>query len=244
MADLIPCPSCKKKISVEAQACPKCGQPITDEARAAGRKKMKEEKRAGRVGCVFFIVAAIALAAWLGKTDKADKGTPTPAAVSQAAPTPQQNPPADAPKEQAETPKPVFNLTPEQFVKNFNAAAKGIDTKLRAKITKTSSGSVQLAMSKQCGAVLTMRDGKIADVVYIGVPDGTMDSGSEIVLGIAFTIAGVRPDWNPEKRGIVLKRLMGDTRKMPEDAKTDLDGIHFELSFAKGTGLFFSVSPQ
>ena len=92
MADLIPCPSCKKKISVEAQACPKCGQPITDEARAAGRKKMKEEKCAGRVGCVFFIVAAIALAAWLGKTDKADKAAPTPAPVSQAAPAPQPAP--------------------------------------------------------------------------------------------------------------------------------------------------------
>lgn len=73
MADLIPCPSCKKKISVEAQACPKCGQPITDEARAVGRKKMAEEKRAGRVGCVFFIGLVLALAWWLNGSTPFDK---------------------------------------------------------------------------------------------------------------------------------------------------------------------------
>lgn len=66
MADLIPCPSCKKKISVEAQACPKCGQPITDEVRAAGRKKMADNKLATRAGCLFFLLGGIAVAVWLG----------------------------------------------------------------------------------------------------------------------------------------------------------------------------------
>ena len=73
MADLIPCPSCKKKISAEAQACPKCGQPITDGARAAGRKKMAEEKRAGRVGCLIFIGLVLALAWWMNGSTSFDQ---------------------------------------------------------------------------------------------------------------------------------------------------------------------------
>ena len=142
MADLIPCPSCKKKISVEAQACPKCGQPITDEVRTAGRKKMAEEKRAGRVGCIFFIIGAIAIAVWLGKTDKAAKAPPTPAPVSHPAPTPQPAPQEAAPKAELS-----FGITPQQFADNYNTAAKSVDTKQRAKITKKSAESVQLAIS-------------------------------------------------------------------------------------------------
>lgn len=236
MADLIPCPSCKKKISVEAQACPKCGQPITDEGREAGRKKMKEEKRAGRIGCIFFILAALAIAGWLGKTDKVDKAAPTSAPVSQAAPAPQQNPQADAPKEQAESQKPVFNLTPEQFVKNFNAAAKEAGAKMRVKPTKSSADSMELAISKQAAVGLKLHNGKVRLAGFVGVPNDL-----EFIQGIAFTIAGIRPGWSEEKRGTVLQKLVDDPAK---DAQTTIDGIQFRMSAIEGGTVIFGATPS
>lgn len=148
---------------------------------------MKEEKRAGRVGCIFFILAP-AIAGWLGKTDKADKPAPTSAPVSQAAPAPQ-------PATQEAAPKAAlsFGITPQQFVDNYNAAAKSADTKQRAKITKKSAESVQLAMSKFYGALLTLdKNGKVTSLMGIGAGDGTMHSGTEIMLGFMFSIAAVR----------------------------------------------------
>ena len=236
MAELIPCPSCKKKISVEAQACPKCGQPITEEARTAGRKKLAEEKRAGRIGCVLFIVATIALAAWLGKTDSADKAATTPAAVTQPAPVTQPDPQAkDAPKNQAAAAKPVFNLTPEQFVKNFNAAAKEAGAKMRVKPTKSSADSVELVISKQAAVGLKLLNGKVRHAGFVGVLNG-----AEFIQGIAFTIAGIRPGWSEEKRGTVLQGLLDAPEKEPQ---ITLDGIRFRMGAIEGGAVVFGATP-
>lgn len=238
MADLIPCPSCKKKISVEAQACPKCGQPITDAGREAGRKKMAEEKRNGRVGCIFFIIGAIAIAAWLGKADKTDKAPPTPAPISQPAPQP-------ALQEVAPKAELSFGITPQQFVDNYNAAAKGVDTKQRAKITDTSATSAQLAMSKFYGALLTLDDkGKITCLMGIGAGDGSATSGADIMLGFMLSIAGLKPDWPPAYRGEVVKALMGKDNKALKNSSTSKDGINFTLTVTDGVGVFFTVVPK
>lgn len=250
MADLIPCPSCKKKISVEAQACPKCGQPITDEARAAGRKKMAEDKRNGRIGCVVFLVLAVALGSWLANGDKSEEtksAASSPPATTQDSPAtpvapPTQEQPSVAAKPQA--PEAVFDLTPKQFVANYNNALKGIDTKQRAKITKTSGDSVQLEMSKYCGALLsTAQGGKISSVMFIGAGDGSALSGADIMLGIAFTIAGVRPEWPAARRGKIINRFMGKNGEIPNQASTTMDGVKFDFSFTQGVGIFFTASP-
>ena len=240
MADLIPCPSCKKKISVEAQACPKCGQPITDEVRTAGRKKMAEEKRAGRVGCIFFIIGAIAIAVWLGKTDKAAKAPPTPAPVSHPAPTPQPAPQEAAPKAEFS-----FGITPQQFADNYNTAAKSVDTKQRAKITKKSAESVQLAISKFYGALLSLdKNGKVTSIMGIGAGDGTMHSGTDIMMGILFSIAGVRPNWPPSNRGEVIKALMDKDGKIPKHSSTTKDGVKFSISMTESVGIIFTAEPE
>lgn len=246
MADLIPCPSCKKKISVEAQACPKCGQPVTDEARAAGRKKMAEEKRAGRFGCIFFIVATLAIAGWLGKTDTADKAAPTPAPISQPAPAAQvdrQN--KEAPQKHTDVSKPSFNLTPNQFIKNFNAATKGIDTKLRAKTAKSSPDVVQLAISNFYAVLLSLdKNGKINGVIGCGAGDGTAHAAADIMMGMAFSIAGVRPNWSPANRGEVIKAFMDKNGKKLKESSVTKDGVKFSLTLSEGAGIIFTIEQE
>lgn len=243
MAELIPCPSCKKKISVEAQACPKCGQPITEEARTAGRKKLAEEKRAGGIGCIFFIIAAIAIAAWLGKTDSADKAATSPAAASQPAPTAQ--PDTQQPEAQARQAEPTFGITPKQFVNNFNKVAKEIDVEQRAKITKTSDASAQLTMSKFYAALLTLdSSGKVTSLMGIASGDGSATSGMEIMTGFLLSIAGVKPNWPPAYRGEVLKALMGKDKQIPKHAVMTKEGIKFSITLSEGVGIIFTAEPK
>ena len=59
MATMIPCPACKKNISVEATACPNCGQPITDEIKDAAIKKQLQDKKNTRIGCLVVIAIVI-----------------------------------------------------------------------------------------------------------------------------------------------------------------------------------------
>lgn len=60
---MILCPACKKKVSIEAQACPHCGQPIDD----THREKERQKTKAGKMGClvllalIFAIIILIAL---------------------------------------------------------------------------------------------------------------------------------------------------------------------------------------
>lgn len=73
MSQMIPCPTCKKKIAADAESCPKCGQPITPEIRDAAIKKANEEKKMGRVGCGVFILLSCFLAYYFGSSETAIK---------------------------------------------------------------------------------------------------------------------------------------------------------------------------
>lgn len=68
---MILCPACKKKVSIEAQACPHCGQPITDETRAEGVKRSKRR----RWGCLTVILIFAGIV-WFGES--ARKASPLP----------------------------------------------------------------------------------------------------------------------------------------------------------------------
>lgn len=240
MADLIPCPSCKKKISVEAQACPKCGQPITDEARAAGLKKMKEEKRAGRVGCIFFIIGAIAIAVWLGKVDKTDKTPPTPAPVSQPAPAAQPSPKATPPLA-----NPTFGISAKQFVSNFNKVLTKIGSEELARIRNTSATSAQVEISKCYGVFLTLdKSGNITSLMAIGAGEASDATSAEIVLGIKLSIAGLKPDWPPSYRGEILNTLIGKAKKNQPPSSTVKDGVKFSLALSEGVGIIFTAEPE
>ena len=66
MAKLIECPTCKKRVSVEAESCPKCGQPFTQQIRD---EAIKKEKSDGVKGCLLLTVIFIGVGIWFfGKT--------------------------------------------------------------------------------------------------------------------------------------------------------------------------------
>lgn len=243
MATMIPCPACKKKISEEATACPKCGQPITEEARAEALKKVVQEKKAGRIGCGVILLVLVILGAIGSQQDK--KAPPRPAAQTTAqAPTVSAPAPQEEPAPKVEKPAPVFNITVKQFVDNYNKAAKAADSSQRARALPSKGQSTQVEITKNNGVVISTSDsGKIVHFMYIGTGDGTTQSGAQIILGMAFAIGAIKPDWPTSKRRDVMRALGLLDGSMPEKSSAVVGGVKFDFMFSQGTGVFFSAAP-
>ena len=102
-------------------------------------------------------------------------------------------------------------------------------------------------MTKNNGAVVTTNDkGKITTIIYIGTGDGTVQSGTDIILGMAFAIAGVKPEWPTEKRGEVMRKLglLSGDDGLPKSSEAVVGGVKFSFSYSQTTGVFFMIMPE
>ena len=258
MAKLIECPTCKKRVSVEAESCPKCGQPFTQQIRD---EAIKKEKSDGVKGCLLLTVIFIGVGIWFfGKEDEpateqaqvAVAPAPAQSAPVQAQPKPQlveqkAQEPKQQPAENVKKVDPAFDLTVKKFASNYDKAAKATDSRQRVKIDKKDGNTVQLSMTKNNGAVVTTNDkGKITTIIYIGTGDGTVQSGTDIILGMAFAIAGVKPEWPTEKRGEVMRKLglLSGDDGLPKSSEAVVGGVKFSFSYSQTTGVFFMIMPE
>ena len=243
MSKLIVCPSCKKQISVEATACPQCGQPITDEIREAS---LKQQKKMGK-GCLWVIAVVLALSV-LGSLlpsknkEKADPQAPVataPATNEKSTPAP-----ASAPVSEETKAIPYFNMTADDFVANYNKAAAQATSSQRAKIAKQEKDSLLVSVTQSNGAAITTNpQGKVMAVVYIGKPDGTERSAADVIIGMAFAIGGVKPEWPNSRRNDVMVALGIDDGNVPQKAEAILDGVRFHFYFDNETGLLLTMTP-
>lgn len=142
--------------------------------------------------------------------------------------------------------KSCFNLTVKEFASNYNATAKSYDSEQRANIEEQKEGLAMLVMSTSNGALVsTNAEGKISSILYIGTGDGTVKSGSNIITGIIFTIAAIKPEWEPSKRGDVMRRLglLGNDGNLPKSSQTVMDGVQFTFSFSQEIGVMLGIDP-
>ena len=135
----MPCPACKKQVSLQAEACPKCGHPITDEDRAAGKKFNKKLN----VGCLTIFVALLLL--YLFSGGNKDKVAEAPAPVAQA---------------QSQSAVKTFPFRTDDFVLRFDQFMSN-DAKLPLSMqyVKEQSGqggiSIQYKVNDNIGVLLT-----------------------------------------------------------------------------------------
>jgi hypothetical protein len=134
----------------------------------------------------------------------------------------------------------VFDLTLEQFVQNFNAVAAG--SSLHARVETRGDSTARISMGGSCGAVLTLQDGQVAGVLFVGASDGSVGSGAELLLGLIYSVAGVRPDWPKSRRLEVLQGLAG-TGGLPEEADITRDGVKFSLRTGEALPLLVTIVP-
>lgn len=142
--------------------------------------------------------------------------------------------------------KPCFNLTVKKFASNYDAIAKSCDSEQRVKIAKQEEGTATLVMSTSNGALVsTNAEGKISSILYIGVGDGTTKSGINIITGIICTIGAVKPEWEPSKRGDVMRELglVENDGNLPKKSQTVMDDVQFTFSFSQEIGVMLIVEP-
>lgn len=142
--------------------------------------------------------------------------------------------------------KPCFNLTVKEFTSNYDATAKSCDSEQRANIKEQKEGLAMLVMSTSNGALVsTSAEGKISSILYIGTGDGTVKSGATIITGIIFTIAAIKPEWEPSKRGDVMRKLglLGNDGNLPKSSRTIMDGVQFTFSFSQEIGGMLGIDP-
>lgn len=256
MAKLIQCPSCKKKISIEAPACPSCGQPITDAIRDEAIKKEKGGKQVlkGCLAVIFalFVFSAVTNLITGGKKESSEKTTPEAASIAVPAPAPVESvPPQEKSKPQpveqkTQKTEPFFNMTVKTFVANYNKAAKEAGSGQRMKVTKQNGKVAQLAATEHNGAVVsTNEQGKITSILYIGTSDGTVQTATDMLIGMAFSIGGIKPEWPAERRFDVLEKLnlINDSGIIPESSKATINGVAFSSEFSQQTGLWLTITP-
>ena len=142
--------------------------------------------------------------------------------------------------------EPFFKMTPQKFVENFNKAAKAAKVDQRAALGPANEKSVQVKASKNNGALLTINDaGNITSVMHIGTGDGTPESGANIMLGMTFAIAGVKPQWNAKQCYEVLKKLgFGSSNTLPEKSSATVDGVLFEFRASQEAGIWLIITPK
>ena len=142
--------------------------------------------------------------------------------------------------------KSCFNLTVKEFASNYNATAKSYDSEQRANIEEQKDGLAMLVMSTSNGALVsTNAEGKISSILYIGTGDGTVKSGANIITGIILTIAAIKPEWEPSKRGDVMRKLglLGNDGNLPKSSQTVMDGVQFTFSFSQEIVVMLGIDP-
>ena len=132
--------------------------------------------------------------------------------------------------------KSCFNLTVKEFASNYNATAKSYDSEQRANIEEQKDELAMLVMSTSNGALVsTNAEGKIS----------SMKSGANIITGIILTIAAIKPEWEPSKRGDVMRKLglLGNDGNLPKSSQTVMDGVQFTFSFSQEIGVMLGIDP-
>ena len=246
MAKLIECPTCKKRVSVEAESCPKCGQPFTQQIRD---EAIKKEKSDGVKGCLLLTVILIGVGIWFfGKEDEsATEQAQVTAAPAPEKPAPVQAQPEPQPVEQkAKKPEPFFDMTVKTFVANYNKAAKEAGSGQRMKVAKQDAKAAQLVATEHNGALVSINEkGKITSILYIGTGDGTVQTATDMLIGMAFSIGGIKPEWPTERRFDVLEKLnlINDSGIIPESSEATINGVSFSSKFSQQTGLWLTITP-
>lgn len=229
---LILCPACHKKISASAESCPQCGHPITDQDREVGRSKLEIKRIGLAVGIVVASFLTI-LGIFAGTDNKETKQPSTPTAEE---------------NQEATNPSPVLPYTAKDIVARFNNTARNLNYPNRAVIKDTTTGEVASAINvsvgKHVGLIIAVPLGKetASGVILLGLGDGTLKSGADIIEGMMVLIATLSPELEASERGGVLRELGLLDKEMPSEQTSAVRGhVRYGYRYVNGTGIFLSA---
>jgi len=235
MAAKMPCPTCKKQISMEAEACPKCGQPITEEDRVTAQKNTKRAKK----GCLWFLGIFFALAIFgsiFGDDDtKKAETTATPAPVATAASTIK-----------------TFDYDFQTFLWRFNDfTAEANARELTGPFNKETGevkDTMQIIYSEAAILLLTFdkKRERVAEITMISA-GAKENTALDPVICMGGVIAAACPLLDADGRGQVLRDMgiiTDSGAHLPEKASTIRGDVKFWAMTSPELGFWFGATPK
>lgn len=157
--------------------------------------------------------------------------------------------------EQAETPEEVEDglaRSPEDFEQTYNNLIDTLAPGLIPHITAgaKTDGAVQDTITYDGGpsvainASIKKETGLANGFTFIGVPDGSEDSGFQVIAGMGIFLGAIDPSLTPDDRNDVLKELGmmdDDFNILDHEGKTTKNGFDYHLSTSEYTGIMLSA---
>ncbi|WP_035300877.1 hypothetical protein [Brevibacillus thermoruber] len=176
--------------------------------------------------------------------------TPISTASTQTSVQQQEAPKQDAPQPDSAIPG-TIGMNPEQFKAAFNKASKEFNSDLKINTIKVEEGPVQnsfqvnLTKNLSMVGVVNKKDGSVRSVTMIGVGDGSVKSGVDIILGMGILITATNPEISADDRGKVMEelKLIGDDSVdiLDLDTKTIRNGIRYTVKSSRELGIWFTA---
>lgn len=148
-----------------------------------------------------------------------------------------------------------FTFSFDEFVERFNTASTTIDNNMVLAVFKESTDYkgeniiINAVSNKNVSVIITANkeDKKVSSFLFIGVGDGSTQSGADIIIGLLCSIMAVEnPIMPKDERTLIMKKLLllnGQFFKKNK-AKLLLKSGKYELSFSKYTGMLLSATPK
>ncbi|RAI85658.1 hypothetical protein DET54_12113 [Paenibacillus pabuli] len=147
----------------------------------------------------------------------------------------------------------TLGMTPEEFRKSFNKRADVLNNsklKIGKKLnieTGPAQDVFQYMTTDYIGIAgsVNKADGSLRDVMMIGQGNGTLSSGTDLVLTIGLVILATNPDLPSKAVGSVLDDL-GILNEGVDwttvNESTELNGIRYSITGSDAIGIMFSAS--
>lgn len=181
-----------------------------------------------------------------------EESNPT-SAIAQAAEQPTAALNNVAPPEKAiENSSPVANIgyQPEQFRVAFNALSEEADLAFHINPIEVKEGindtfTLQFSKNQALIGQVSKGNGYIESIISMSSGDGSVKSGSDILLLNILLIRAINPNVTPDQAGKVVLNLFELANKNHGESYSEsIDDIKYSVSFSEQLGVWFSVDPE
>lgn len=147
---------------------------------------------------------------------------------------------------------PTLGISIEEFKKRFNKAAEKLNTDFYISDVQIIKGSAkdtfQYTFTNNLALVGTLnkQNKQIDSITIIGTGDGTLKSGTDILLSMGVLIMAMNPELSANERGNILRELglLGDNTDIWNLNKSTIrNGKKYFLMTSKELGIWFGVEP-
>lgn len=145
---------------------------------------------------------------------------------------------------------PGLGFTSSEFLSRFKDVAEESNLKVNTKKIQASDNDgkeiLNVAASKNMALLITSdkTSDTVISIILIGVGDGTMKSGGDIIIGFIAAITATNPELSKTARGDVLKSLGIFTGSNEANGETIRQGIKYTLSRTESAGTWLTISSE